>query len=67
MKFMHWLMAGAAGGSTGWCFVEGGSDTREGRLVGPGTCCVCGVSWSLNQVVQCVQCTVCAVCNALCT
>ena len=29
---MHWLMAGAAGGSTRWCFVqEGGSDTREGR------------------------------------
>ena len=35
VKSMHWLMLGAAGGSTGWCFVLGGSDTREG------TCCVC--------------------------
>ena len=30
MKSMHWLMAGAAGGSTCWCFAQGGSDTREG-------------------------------------
>ena len=30
VKSMHWLMAGAAGGSTCWCFAQGGSDTREG-------------------------------------
>ena len=61
VKSMHWLMLGAAGGSTGWCFVLGGSDT------GGGTCSVC----ALVSESGCTQCAVWfglhigSVCNVL--
>ena len=65
---MHWLMAGAAGGSLRWCFVqEGGSDTilcrRVGRTQGRGGLGgTCSVSVLVTESYCCttvvVQCRV---------